>query len=429
MQSIQVIEGTPFPLDPDLRPALLRAVEAATARLRPRFRILTEGLGTATITGVIGTLALGPGQVLDVRPKLRPGDDWIAAVLDLVIGADRLDPAGERAAGVAPPRRNIRDALAELYTSRLERAIRREGPVLTLERRSTMSSALKGRLNVTAWSRKALWEPHVFPVSFNELSADNAFSRGMVMAAQILSIACSSPKTRAKLSGLSATLRPGLPTDVSLPSNIIARNLPSQWAGYAPAWSIARTVLSNRSPLGAIGREEGVSVAIEAWPLMERLLERAMASAVQEANRRGLNWSVAPKAAVSLLEPIPTSTASPHEVVPDGRILAQGRTLATLEAKYKGRTGNDGFPAREDIYQALVAATACGADTAILVYPEVFPSMLWRVLGFGGRPVQMFAIGLGLFSYRQGIGDDERGRMLFDTIHGSTGIQGSDWII
>src|SRR4051812_30273057 len=122
MPAIQVVEGTPFVLPPEIRDDLRRAAERVEARLRPRSSVLEEKAGQFVVRGVVGTIALGAGVTLDIAPKTQPNEEWIEAVLDLLAREDRIEPAGDRRAGFAE-QRNLLDVLAGVYAERLRRAI------------------------------------------------------------------------------------------------------------------------------------------------------------------------------------------------------------------------------------------------------------------------------------------------------------------
>jgi hypothetical protein len=51
-----------------------------------------------------------------------------------------------------------------------------------------------------------------------------------------------------------------------------------------------------------------------------------------------------------------------------------------------------------------------------LVYPEHFDPVWWDVPGMDGYPSQMVAVGIGLYSYRAGIGDQERSETFLDLL-------------
>jgi hypothetical protein len=419
---ITCIEGEPFTLEPGFGGRLRAACEHLQKQLRPSFPILSEDRGQFVIQGVIGSIGMGAMAVLEISPKIAVGDDWVHAVLELLIGSDRIDAVGERAAAMSPHRRSLLEALAAIYAARLERALLRDGPILILQREQRITPFLRGKLNVTRWLRRAVWQPHRFPVSFDLLTSDNDFSRAIAMVAGILATASRSPGTRAKLMMAARAIRPGFPEEIEIPSAVVARRLPSQWGVYEPVWSIATAIIAHRSILGASGRHRGVSIAIEAWPLLERLLERSLASAVNTADGLGRKLELSPKVPVVLLDKPFGSAERGHSVVPDGRLTEGEETVATFEAKYKRRSGANAWPSREDLYQALATAAASNSPLAVLVYPESFPPAWWTVKNMHGRPGRLAAIGLGLFSYRAGAGDEERGQSLLRLLtqtHGS----------
>jgi hypothetical protein len=388
--------------------------------------VLEEADGRFTVRGVIGTIRLSAGVALDVAPKVGAQEDWVAAVLDLLLASDRIDVAGERRGGLSR-HRNLLDVLAGVYAERLHRALRRDGPILVMERREANTPMLKGKLQTTAWARRAGWEPSRFPVAFQELSTDNGYSRTLAYVACLLAGGTDVPRIRGSLLDSARALRPGAPELVHADVHSALRSLPSQWAAYGPAWDIAISVLTRRSLLASTGARHGVSLAIEAWPLLERLLQRALNAAVQIGHEDSVKLSAPSKHETILLRSATDSgvvdrtavdrTVVDRTVVPDGRLMGDRRQLATFEAKYAGCNPETG-PPREHIFQALSTAAACDSPLAVLVYPKDFDPMWWTVEGFGKRPLHLAAIGLGLFDYRAGTGDIARGKRLLELLDG-----------
>ena len=227
------------------------------------------------------------------------------------------------------------------------------------------------------------------------------------------------PTVRARLLAAQKDLRPGLPPNADpLPPGVELRHLPSQWLSYDPAWKIASAILTRRSLLGPSGRREAVSVAIEAWPLLERLLTRTLRAVAQRYERQVGNPHVtvqALPASTNLLVSAPGTVAGSRSVVPDGLIRVDGQTRATFDAKYKRRE-TSAWPSREDIYQALCTAAAFHSPLAVLVYPEQFDAIWWDVPGMHGYPSKMAAVGIGLYSYRSGVGEKERSHTLLNLL-------------
>jgi hypothetical protein len=416
MRSLAVDEGVAFAVEEGLRGPLRVACHRVQQQIAPRAPVLEEAAGTFTVRGVVGTIALRPGVVLDVAPKVAVEADWIAATLDLLLSPDRIDVAGDRRSGIAQ-RRDLLDVLAGIYADRLRGALRRDGPILVMERRTTTAPVLKGKLRTSAWARRAAWEPHRFPVAFQELAADNDYSRALAHVAHVLARGACSPRTRGSLLDSARALRPGAPELTHAETHLALRRLPSQWSAYAPAWDIAVSVLTRRSLLGSVGARHGVSVALETWPLLERLLERALHAAVRAGRDSGRMISAPAKHATTLLRAAGDGALPVRSVIPDGRLVEDARHVATFEAKY-ARCDAAAGPPREHVFQALATAAACQSPLAVLVYPDDFAPAWWRVSGWDGAPRWLAAIGLGLFGYRRGAGDRARGARLLELLAG-----------
>lgn len=415
MVTLGCTEGQPLPFGPEYDEVIRKAVDRLSVRLRPTLRILREVDGRPTLQGIVGSVRLDPITTLEIAPKVPVGADWVPAVLDLLIGATRLDVGRDRLAGVSPRRRVLLDLMAAVYAGRLQAALRRDGPLLILTRTEARLPVLKGKLQVGRWAREFLRNPTTFPVTFDQLSADNDFSRAMAVVARILAVATSESRVRASLMESAHALRPGAPDVEVAPAGIVHRPLPAQWMVYRPAWSVAVAVLSQRALLGRHGRLTGVEVVVEAWPLLEELLTRALAAVSVQANSSGRSILLDPSQA-TLLTPVAAGQDG-RTVQPDGRLSEASQTLATFEAKYSPRMSND-WPSRPHVFQALATAAACDSPLAVLVYPESFPPIWWRVEGFHSRPGALAAVGVDLFGYRSGSGDLERGRMILQILAG-----------
>lgn len=416
MRVLTVEEGAPFSISDNLAVPLRVACKRLGRQLRTRSRVLEEADGKFVVCGVIGTISLSPGTVLDVKPKVGAGEDWIAATLDLLLAHDRIEIAGNRRAGLAR-NRNILDVLAGIYAERLRRALRRDGPILVMERRGASMPMLKGKLQATTWARHAAWEPNRFPVSFQELLADNDYSRSLAYVAGLLARGTNVPRIRGSLLSSACALRPGAPELVHADAHVALRRLPSQWAAYEPAWDIAVSVLTRRSLLASSGTRHGVSLAIEAWHLLERLLERALQATVRIGRENCLTLSAPRKCRTPLLRDLTPEKPSDRSVIPDGRLADRTGQLATFEAKYAKYSLSKG-PPREHVFQALATAAACASPLAVLVYPSDFVPQWWAVEGFGERPKHLVSVGLGLFDYRRGAGDLARGQRLLALLDG-----------
>jgi 5-methylcytosine-specific restriction endonuclease McrBC regulatory subunit McrC len=419
MRRIPVTEGVEFVSSAAEASLVRRAADRLRKQLRPTMGFLTESGDRMTVRNVIGSIRLDDGSLLEVSPKVDADQDWVRATLDLLVGTDRLDIAGERLAGLAPRRRDLLDVLAATYAARLQRAVRRDGPMLVVQRHEETLPILKGKLRLTPWLHDVALRPHRFPTAFDLLESDNDFTRAMAHVASSLAGASNTPSVRSLLHQLALALRPGAPEDVRIDPSIIRRPFPPQWAVYRPAWSIAVAVISRSSLLASRGQHRGFEVAIEAWPLLETLLERSLVAAVRIAADTGTTLQLRGRGAQAALL---TEGSTVHQrVEPDGWLLSGGHTLAVLEAKYapaprQAWPAGQNWPERGHVFQVLAAAAACSSPLAVLIYPGLFEPHEWEVKGFNGTPSTLIAMGLGLFSYRRGAGDDERGSRLLEVL-------------
>lgn len=415
MRCINVIEGEDFALPQGETERLREAMERLRIRLKPSFSLLSERTGTFRISNVIGTVDLGAGLIIQISPKVPTGADWTTAVVSLLSGKEGIDIAGERQAGTSQLHNKLLDAVSGVYLTRLERAFRQEGPILLMEQHSTSLPYLQGKLNVTKWARSAFWRPHIFPVVRTELAQDNPFTRGLLLVAEKLASASTSPTIRNGLRTLARDLGAGFSKSSVIAEGVANRKLPEQWSAYTSAWSLATSVLSNTSLLGPTGQHTGVGLAIEAWPLLETLLERTLQSIEGIGQRVGRSFTYRIHGQVGLLKalgPKPQAAFSPE---PDGRLYEDGKVIACFEAKYS--TFDSASPQREHTYQALSTAAACGTPIAVLIYPNSFDPQFWEVSGFGRNPQYLIAIGLDLFSWFPAGNAEVRGKIIFEMLN------------
>lgn len=411
---IDCVEGTPVTLAPPDRDLLRSAARRLQRELKLRLPAIAEDDRGLRVTNLIGAVDLAVGTTLHIQPKTRPGDDWIKSVLSLLVGEDTVDAAGERAAGLATARPDLFEALAALYATRLERALHRDGPILVMQREQRLSSTLSGKLDVTRWSRRFLSNPTHFPIETNRLTADNDYGRALAFVAQRFAEGTRALVTKARLVRAAGLLRPGLPVPQAPPAGVELRRLPSQWTVYAPAWGVACAMLARRSLLGVEGSHVGVSIAIEPWPLLERLLVRSLASAATQAQIIGRSVTSNGHRDLRLLVVSGGGAQRHHFAQPDGMLFEDGVPVATFEAKYRDYEPAIG-PLRHEVYQALAAARAAAAPVAVLVYPGSFPTAEWSVDQPDVSPRRLLAVGLEMFSYAKG-GETRRGEALLECL-------------
>lgn len=409
-----VVEGIDFSLPPAEAQRLRLAIERLQAQLKPSFAMLSEKAGVFKLNNVVGTIDLGSGYLLQVSPKVPADFNWTTAIVALLTGEERLDIAGERRAGVSQVHNKLLEAIAGVYLSRLETAFRQDGPIVLMERTSKNLPYLHGKLNVTKWARSALWHPHVFPVTRTELALDNPFTRCLAHVAYALAKVATNQGTRNGLFTLARDLSVGGQDFGQVARISTSRPLPEQWGAYKPAWSLALSILSKTSLFGATGNLTGVGLAIEAWPLLETLLERTLQSVMQVGRHSGRRFSYQMQGSVPLLIHNGGTKYRGFSPEPDGRLFEGGKLVAAFEAKYADFDGQ--VPPRDHIYQALSTAAACGAPLAVLVYPNAFTPVAWNVSGFQSVPSRLIAIGLDLFKWLPPAQADSRARMVLDAI-------------
>jgi hypothetical protein len=415
MKRISVVEGQKFRLPAGDVDGFRAAVSRLKVELKPQVPILTESDGFFTLQNVIGTVRVSPQTLIQVSPKVGQDCDWVSATLDLLLPNTRLHATGSRASSPVRQRRDLLDALAELFETSLRRAVYQDGPLLTLERRSAELGGIKGKLDVTRWLQHVAQRPYRFPVSFDELTVDNEYTRAIEFVAGRLAYSVSSPRLRSALLELKGVVRPGCIPVASVDPQIASRAIPRQWAVYGPVWDVTQVVLSRSSPLRSSGARSGLEIAIEAWPLLETLLTRALDAAVQEAKGRSREL-VSPGRRHYALLTKPSAGGLAGTVVPDGQLDEAGQTVASFEAKYSSAMSSGVEPQRGHIFQALSTAAALGSPLAVLIYPNEFEPIWWNVNGFHGFPERLVALGMDLFSYVRGPGDVKRGRAILDIL-------------
>lgn len=385
------------------RDGVLRATVALGEQLKPTLKQVAVDGDTITLSNVVGGFALPNGDVVEVAPKVV-ADDWTTAVIHLLSPDTRLAVVGSQRSRSSQRRDDLSAALALEYARRLERAMRREGPLQAYERKHHVSRRWSGRLDVTRWMRGVGLDPARFPMSRDELSVGNDFTRGMSVVAGLLSRSAAGGELASRLRRLQAAVVVGQPLPSFVNPSVGRRRIPAQWTAYEPAWAIAAPLLRTRSVIGDPGHATGLEVAVEPWPLLETLLERALTALVNSDRTLQLE----PKRAHPLLLNITTGAPS-QRVEPDGLLRwSDGGVAATFEAKYSAAAS----PSREHVFQALTTAAALDSPLSVLVYPGSTAPEVFDVIGVGGRPARLASIGLELFSYRRGTGDAQRAAKL-----------------
>lgn len=410
MRCVNVIEGEEFALPRGEAERLRDAAERLRVQLRPSFSLLSERAGMFRLRNVVGTIDLGRGVVIEVAPKVTSDSDWTKAVVSLLTGSESIDVAGDRRGGRSHVHNQLLDAISSVYLRRLERAFRQEGPIVIMERVGNFLPYLHGKLDVSRWVRSAALRPHIFPVSHTQLVADNPFTQGLTIVADTLAQAASSQRTKNGLRRLSRDLAVGQYRKANTTVGLANRVLPEQWSAYKPAWALATSVLSRTSLFGPTGHQAGIGLAIEAWPLLETLLERTLQSVERLGRAVGRRFTYRMQGEAQILRNLGRTAQSAFSAEPDGRLFENGQLVANFEAKYAAFDGVK--PDRNHIYQVLSTAAACGSPLAVLVYPNSFEPQVWEVSGFQGHPVHLIALGLDLFKWLPPGQSESRGELV-----------------
>lgn len=395
---------------PAIRTRLECAVAELNATLRPRRPVATFDDSGVTFRNVVGSARLADGTILEVSPKVDGSDSWPDAVVQLIDSNTRIVVTGSQRSQPSSRRNDLSAALALEYARRLEYALRAEGPPHVYERHHLSSRRLNGRLDLTKWVRSAVLDPARFPISRDELTAANDFSRGLSLVAGWLRRVSDNPEVTARLRRLQTAVVPGYAVPTSVNPAVSRRPMPPQWGKYRPAWDIAAAMLRNRSVIGDPGRAAGLEIAVEPWPMLETALTRAL----REICAQDSTFARMPKTTHTLLS---TSTGEQAlSVIPDGVLSRHGEVFATFEAKY---TVAGTTPTSDHAQQALTAAAALSSPLAIIVYPGDQPVHSFSVSGFQGTPTTLVTVGLNLFSYTRRGGDAQRASILLNAAFSS----------
>jgi hypothetical protein len=422
MRRIPAREGQPVE-DVDLETAQLirRRLVTLKDELSPRMPFLGGDTAMPTIQNLVGSVQLRPDLVLDVSPKTVAGENWASSVIDLIVD-ETAHFAGLTTQAEMSPHRVLADTFARLYLDQLDDALRKDGPLQVIQRIRVSQQRIYGRLDVTKWLTQRIITPHEFPQEITILTVNNDYTAAMAWVAEALASRCVDPMLAGRLRTVISRLRPGLPEYVHVSPDVAAMEMPPQWRAYEPAWVTACAVLKQVSPLHRSGLVDGFNLAIEPWPLLERLLHRSLAASVRQGRSEGQDLSWAPQSRSPFLTPVKDAARgpaafealhTPRGVEPDGQLRDGGQIVATFESKYSVPTYHS---TRSHFFQSVSTAAAMGSPLSVLVYPDQFEPVVWRTHGFDGTPRTAVAIGLGMYSYSRGTGDRARGQLVLNLV-------------
>jgi hypothetical protein len=405
---LQAREGEPIRVPAAHYEELAREGERVASSLKLKLGGVTRLSGALKFENMIGSIAT-PRVVLELVPKTQPNQDWMRSVLALM--DDRpIHLFDDAPASPSQWQSQFADLIARTFAKRLSNALAAEGTITTIEAAFFRSSMLSGRLRVGEWARRAAYDGHRFPIDRHILSSNNIYSQTLVFVGQVLAPFIDLPQARRQLLENLDTLSGGIEVS-DAPSNAIGLELPEQWGAYDPAWTIAQFVLKQRSQFGRQSRPHGMSLVIEPWILLERLLERTLSSLAEQLTTDfGTSFASKPQRAVTFLSGAQLASDARH-LVPDCVLLRNNSPLVNFEAKYRdyARTG---APLRTESYQAITAGRALGTRLAILAYPNDIPTKVLDVHKVGYPPEKLAIIGLDMFGYERGSGEKKRSQLI-----------------
>jgi len=414
--TLTALEGEPARVPSDLYEELAREGERAALDLGLGFGGVTRLAGALKFENMIGTIATSRAAI-EIKPKTSPGQNWLQSVLDLM--DDRpVFVSDDVPASDSHPDIRFLDLIARAYCNRLSAALAAEGAIVTIEPEFSRSPMLSGRLRVGDWAVRAAYDGHRFPVDHQVLSLENAYARTLAYVGQTLAPHVREARLRRQLLECVDTLAAGRQVNEP-PANAVGLELPVQWGAYDPAWTLAQMILKQRTRFRQSMRPYGMSLVIEPWTLLERLLDRTLARLATQLNTKGTVFRSRPQRGLTFLVGSAPKDGN-RQLVPDSVLLRHGLPVINFEAKYRdyARTG---APHRGESYQAITAGRALGTSLAVLVYPNAMPGRLFDVRKSGHPPEQLAVVGLDMFGYRRGVGEKERANGIMSLLENASG--------
>lgn len=384
------------------------AIQGLAGVLRPRRGQVARVNQNVEVRNFIGSVRLADGTILEVEPKVPTDSRWQDAVVQLLTDSSRISVTGSQRSSQGENRHDLTSVIAFEYERRLNRALRKDGPIQVFERQNHRSRRISAQLDIGAYTRTSWRDPTMFPVRRDELTIGNDFARGLSLVSRSFRRSVTDAALSARLRNLESEVIPGSALPSYLNPATATRRLPAQWSSFKPAWDIAAAVLRNRSIINDPGHYAGLEVAMEPWPLLETLLERTL-----DFIGRDFTSMLAPreKKNYAILE---SGGIAAGTVVPDGVLeYPDGRVAATFEAKY---TRPGAQPKEDHRYQALSTAAVLRSPNSILVYPGNEKPKIYEVQGFGGKPSKLATIGLDLYGYRRDSGAESRAVQIMELL-------------
>ncbi|MEE3500478.1 5-methylcytosine restriction system specificity protein McrC [Acidiphilium acidophilum] len=413
--TIRAREGDAVPVPTGIYEELAQEGDLIARNLKLRLGGVTRLSGALRFDNMIGSIVTRRASI-ELAPKTDPGQNWIHSVLDLLddrpIAVSNDAPASDSASDAS-----FMAVIAKIFSGRLSDALAVEGAITAIMSTYSRSPVLSGRLRVNEWILRASYDGHRFPVDQQVLSADNAYAQTLAYVGRYLAQHTPETRVRRQLLECVETLTGGREV-AAPPANAIGLDLPVQWGAYDPAWTIAQMVLKQRARFGPRSLSYGMSLVIEPWILLERLVERTLKHLAQRLSISGeMFTSRAQKRAVLLSGSIRENSIYSR---PDCVLFRGGVPIVNCEAKYRDYARTDA-PLPEEVYQAVTAGRALGTLIAVLVYPNTMPSRTFTIQKSGHPPETLVILGVDMFGYRKSVGERERANKLLPLLENIIG--------
>lgn len=318
--------------------------------------------------GIAGTLRVAD-RTLRIVPKCLSLDapNWERGLLRMLAFAESLQFEVNAPVAVESEPTDIVDHVALAFATTLESALL-SGPLLFYQEREIFSRYARGRLLLEPITN-LITQPQTLHCLVDEMEFDNPHNRLLCWALETFQQTVRKPAVRARLYGLRSNFVGIFPQRLS-PMALDRLQLPLQYEQYEPALSIAKW-LARAETLGQLaGDRLGGGLVLDMARVFERFVSACL-RAVALRHDTGITAHTVFQRSDLLAEEI--GGASPFHTRPDDRLILNGRLALLVDAKYKGRSGDQAAHFlridSSDLYQMLASATASGCARALLVYP------------------------------------------------------------
>lgn len=364
---------------------------------------IENGSFQVRVQGIAGTINIA-GQTIQIVPKCfsQHTHHWERSLLRMLSFAESLHFELSAPMSVDADVTDVIDHLAYAFVIALELAIH-SGPLLIYQEQEILSPYARGRLRLEPITERLAY-PHLLRCIVEEMVADNPYTSLLCWALEAFQRAVRKPMLRVRLQNLHSNFIGIVPR--RLPPAILDHlHLPLQYKQYSRAVSIARWLARGETVGQLAGNWIGGGLVLDMSQVFERFVSNCLRVV---ASRRGTGVTAYTLSQESDLLAEEIDGGSPFYTRPDERLILNGHLSLLVDAKYKGRNGNN--PAdflridRDDLYQMIASCTAAGCSHVLLVYPATSESdsswsryRRWQVRNqLGGENITVTAAALAL---------------------------------